>query len=865
MSEAFNRTTKENPCPVCGRDRWCSVSTNDSEVGGITVHCQSHGSHPEYDWFDPKSGPSQSGGRFTRIGAKNWEERKTQAPRIKLPGAKADPAKIEGPRALSDDEKAFRHRVYSRLLELCPKDDSALADCAKWGVDPDSVRWGSLPGEEKLWEVLGTLRQEFGPDLLTVPGFISGPNDTVRLTVLGSTGLLVPSLDIEGNVRRLVRRDPDPNAEARWLPLSGWKHHDASKGASVGTPAHWARTPGPGCEVIVIEGERKSDRSAAKLESVGIVAVPGVGNWRASNLVGELKAVKAKKVFIAYDADSFENPNVARALVDLFAELKAQEFEAGVWAWSLEDGNGLDDLLLAGGEPKILEDEAANAWVKGLAERHGFVNTNRKETPEGPTEPAKALAERHGLPDWALPPGEPFPTHLLPELLAVMARALSAQMDLPENYLAPLILSICAGLIGSARWAKMSNTYIKAPIWWTIFLGKPSDGKSPAFNLLVKAIRQEITRRIKEHGKAKALYEIEKKAYKARANESEDEDVLELPPEEPRLAIPMVGDTTFDGMRHLLANNPKGLLVANDEIKTWFESFVRFATGGSDESRWLPLYDAAGGDSNRAGEGYGHFPDRGVVVVGGIQPGVLKRTLKDEHAESGLMSRLLLVEVPERLRKVRFQDMDTTILAEWDRLVKGLLALEGLPDANGDMKPIHVGMEPDGKSMLEEFGDSINYQKFVAEDDRVKADLGKLADLPVRLSVALCYSDRVANGIHSDRPMETRYAESAIGITKWFQHEKERLLSRVVGSPAKEAAWPKDAKVIHAAVQKSNSLSRSDISGLFGGRRSREALDASLSWLAERGLLRSELIQTGGAPKTMYLPAEKGEKGEKGE
>src|SRR5205814_5289376 len=104
-----------------------------------------------------------------------------------------------------------------------------------------------------------------------------------------------------------------------------------------------------------------------------------------------------------------------------------------------------------------------------------------------------------------------------------------------------------------------------------------------------------------------------------------------------------------------IGDNPRGLLVACDEVATWLGSFSRYKgkAGGSDLQHWLSMHSAGGfayhrrtGDKRRI-----IVPHAAVSVCGGIQPGILARTISDEFMAAGLAARLLLA-MPPRPAKV---------------------------------------------------------------------------------------------------------------------------------------------------------------------------------------------------------------------
>lgn len=111
--------------------------------------------------------------------------------------------------------------------------------------------------------------------------------------------------------------------------------------------------------VIMTEGEKKSIVAAERMGMM-CIDVPGVSNWRqmfeADRETGKrpidiLKGAGARLIIVAYDADKESNRNVLNAQNMLVDALKREGIMVAVAGWDITIGKGLDDLLVAGGQP----------------------------------------------------------------------------------------------------------------------------------------------------------------------------------------------------------------------------------------------------------------------------------------------------------------------------------------------------------------------------------------------------------------------------------------------------------------------------------------------------------------------------------
>ena len=140
-------------------------------------------------------------------------------------------------------------------------------------------------------------------------------------------------------------------------------------------PALYVPPPLAGCRelsevsvpVVLLEGEFKAialDVIANELSTKIIpLAIGGVSSWQSAklgwDLLPELAQIKwgGRTVYLAFDMDSTDNPNVSLALGKLFNKLSSKGAICKVLTWPLEEGKGLDDYLTSKGLP-------TEAWVE---------------------------------------------------------------------------------------------------------------------------------------------------------------------------------------------------------------------------------------------------------------------------------------------------------------------------------------------------------------------------------------------------------------------------------------------------------------------------------------------------------------------
>jgi Domain of unknown function (DUF3854) len=124
------------------------------------------------------------------------------------------------------------------------------------------------------------------------------------------------------------------------------------------------RLPSSIAELVrLTEGELKAD-VVQVLTRLPTVSIPGVGNWRPALAV--LKALCCKTIRLAFDADAWNNPDVARAMSACADALADAGFAVELERWDAADGKRLDDLLATGKTADLFQGDAALQTVRDI-------------------------------------------------------------------------------------------------------------------------------------------------------------------------------------------------------------------------------------------------------------------------------------------------------------------------------------------------------------------------------------------------------------------------------------------------------------------------------------------------------------------
>jgi hypothetical protein len=381
---------------------------------------------------------------------------------------------------------------------------------------------------------------------------------------------------------------------------------------------------------------------------------------------------------------------------------------------------------------------------------------------------------------------QPFPTDALPEPIRGFVEAGAKAIGCDPSYLALPMLTALAAAIGNTRRVQLKHGWSVPSIIWTAIVGESGTAKTPAFKLVMRPIRDRQRKALELHAEAMQQYEDDLAHYeKALSEWKRDRKTEEPPPTKPDLPQAercIVSDTTVEALAPLLLANPRGLLMARDELAGWLGSFDRYAGGksGADAAHWLSMHagDSIVVDRKTGNPRSIHVPEASMSIAGGIQPAILHRALGMEHRESGLAARLLLTCPPRKPKKWTEADIDSEAEAEIARLFDRLYDLKSTVDDEGNLRPVVVGLTVDAKAVWKAYFNA-HAQEQIDLTGELSAAWSKLEEYAARLALVIHYTRWAADDPELQNPDAVDAASMAAGVklAQWFKREARRVYS----------------------------------------------------------------------------------------
>jgi DNA polymerase-1 len=228
-----------------------------------------------------------------------------------------------------------------------------------------------------------------------------------------------------------------------------------------------------------------------------------------------------------------------------------------------------------------------------------------------------------------------------------------------------------------------------------------------------------------------------------------------------------------------LQDNPRGVLVARDELAGWLASFTRYKgkAGGSDLPHWLEMFRAGTIVVDRkTGDRRHYFVERAAAsITGGIQPAVLVRALTVDFLDSGGGARLIMAMPPKLPKQWSEAEIEPAVEEAYHTTLDKLLALD-FAEKGGERVPHVLKLSPEAKTAWVQFYNGWAKEQAVVEGE-LAAAYSKLEAYAARFTLLYHVVCSVARGDDDLAPAEKQSVEAGVILCRWFANEVRRIYS----------------------------------------------------------------------------------------
>ncbi|MCS4195926.1 DUF3987 domain-containing protein [Salinibacter ruber] len=514
----------------------------------------------------------------------------------------------------------------------------------------------------------------------------------------------------------------------------GWKRKDGRKIPRNGGSSALLNLVDPTRDtdspVVICEGELDALSAYAQgFHTVSGTAGASTFEPEWAQLIAEMEPAQERGVVVAYDGDEsgrHNAPDVAEALCSAGLEPRVA---------SLPDGADVNDVLTEG-DKTDLHAHLAQADPYEPPETDTALRVGEPEQDGGESELQY----------------DPFPMGALPSPVRAYVRASTRALgeEVPPAMVAVPTLSVLSGAIGDAARLELKRSWTEPATLWTVLVAPSGSTKSPAFSHAVRPVFRRESEARDEHEQALAEW-----------NALKDPD----PQDRPTRKRYRTGDATPEAVVKILEENPRGVLLARDELGAWIGSFDRYVNGAADLQFWVEVWQGVQASRDRAGEGNTTVDTPAVPVTGTIQPGTLKEKLDELHFDTGFAARLILCQPPTAPKRWTEADVSREVREEYERILTRLYSTP---------RGTTVSLSSEAKRLWIDYYNEANAKLETRPDGPAKAVAAKGITHTARLALVL-HLCRKASGKADSKAVDRSSMKAALQLGQWLTGETLRV------------------------------------------------------------------------------------------
>ena len=250
-----------------------------------------------------------------------------------------------------------------------------------------------------------------------------------------------------------------------------------------------------------------------------------------------------------------------------------------------------------------------------------------------------------------------FPIEIFPDEIQDLISNAKETVKFNPDYFSAGILSNCATAIGNS--INLNNgSYTVKPILWLVAVGLRGTGKTAPLEYAKKPLSNNDNDSFELYKKAMKEYDQQPKDFRGK---------------QPIYSKFILEDFTPEKLGEMLQINKKGLLIFNDELIGWVNSFDQYKKGG-DQQLYLNLWNGGSLSVDRVTKEPLRVEKTNVNVLGGMQPEKLKEFAKNGRKYDGFLDRFLFI-IPKHLNPYQFTGLDIKEKNKkyYDSFIKSLL------------------------------------------------------------------------------------------------------------------------------------------------------------------------------------------------
>jgi hypothetical protein len=283
-----------------------------------------------------------------------------------------------------------------------------------------------------------------------------------------------------------------------------------------------------------------------------------------------------------------------------------------------------------------------------------------------------------------------------------------------------------------------------------MMLGKPGTAKTPALGHAAEPIVRLDNKAHDQYTRDFIYYNAEQKETARQRKQKKSDDSGSIPNPAPTSAKPVpvekrlsVGDATLESIYQILAENPYGIILPDDELSGFFGGMDAYRKGKKDRAAFNKFYSGVSLSVDRATGNPRHLRIKtpSIAIAGGVQPKILQEIVKFDPGffTSGFGARWLMVYPPKDMPPLEPDEVDQAVKDDYSNLLDELLKyrIDITPD-NSEIVETTISLTGEAYTLLASFQHAkVEVWHGLSDNDNLQSAISKALSHCARLCLTL--------------------------------------------------------------------------------------------------------------------------------
>lgn len=240
----------------------------------------------------------------------------------------------------------------------------------------------------------------------------------------------------------------------------------------------------------------------------------------------------------------------------------------------------------------------------------------------------------------------------------------------------------------------------------------------------------------------------------------------------------IINDSTVEANADVFINQPRGVLLHNDEISSLPLGFDKYKkTMGGDKQHYLQIWNANPITINRATTGIKYVPNTGMGIIGGLPTRIVTKIFSEDDIHNGLLPRFLHVSVDSKL-PYNNKTPSEGDKRYWNNFIDKCYAIPlEIDQKTGCVKPMILTLNTEAFDLYVAFRHEYD-QLLELLPEITRVFIPKLQSYCLRFSGLLHilkYFD-ANKDITSNTVIDAETMKNAIKLTRYYTHQADKLV-----------------------------------------------------------------------------------------